>query len=178
VKKTSKVNLATAFLVGFSVGIVVERGKVEEIAETWTYPEHHERIQPEFMVLAELLKEKRWNCTGTGCVEDFSLLAQEILEQSLSFGFQPALVAGIIMVENPWMDSTAVSPAGAVGLMQVMPFHVGEWEGCGRSLENIKDSICMGLSVLRNNILLRYNGCTLKYCEDYSVKVVEKSEEF
>src|ERR687892_635965 len=42
----------------------------------------------------------------------------------------PSLVAGVLLIENTPMDTAAVSRAGAVGLMQVMPFHAGN-PGCG-----------------------------------------------
>jgi soluble lytic murein transglycosylase-like protein len=81
------------------------------------------------------------------------------------------LLLAVLLVENPWIDTEARSFMGAVGLMQVMPFHAGAW-GCSASdLTDIDANICHGASILAHAILLsagdldrallRYNGCVM-----------------
>jgi len=43
-----------------------------------------------------------------------------VVDTARKYGLRPSLVAGVIAVESGW-DPQAVSSAGAVGLMQVMP---------------------------------------------------------
>jgi hypothetical protein len=133
----------------------------------WSYPE------AEFRSTALRLSASRWECSGTGCLEDGDILrlSWEIHKNAEDFGFVPSKIFGILMVENPWLDSTAVSPAGAVGLMQVMPFHAGNWEGCGSNLVSVSGNLCHSLSILDAYSLLKYNGCTLAYCRGYVEKV-------
>lgn len=81
----------------------------------------------------------------------------------------PRLLAAVILVEDPRLDPTARSPVGAVGLMQVMPFHEGQWGCPGDDLEDPDDNICHGARILAaalhasggdlESALLRYNGC-------------------
>lgn len=84
-------------------------------------------------------------------------------------GLDPRLLLAVMMVENPWLDVDIRSPVGAVGLMQVMPFHAGHWGCDGRDLEDLDVNICHGARILAHALertggdldaaLLRYNGC-------------------
>lgn len=77
----------------------------------------------------------------------------------------PMMIAAIMGVENPWLRSDAVSRAGAVGLMQVMPFHEGGWS-CSGPLDDAETSVCLGTAIFGayleealREALWRYNGC-------------------
>ena len=79
----------------------------------------------------------------------------------------PGLVLAIIDVESRF-DRWAVSPAGAVGLMQVMPFWPEELGMKRHQLVRIPDNIRMGTAIYRHYMkrerndvakaLARYNG--------------------
>ncbi|MBX5460306.1 MAG: lytic transglycosylase domain-containing protein [Steroidobacteraceae bacterium] len=79
----------------------------------------------------------------------------------------PGLVMALIMVESRF-DRWAVSPAGAVGLMQVMPFWPEQLGMRRHELTRIGPNIRMGCAILRfylqkerNSVtraLARYNG--------------------
>lgn len=78
------------------------------------------------------------------------------------------LLVGVLLTENPDLEPKAMSRVGARGLMQVMPFHAGNW-GCSSSdLFDIDANICHGVRILADNLkhsrnlptaLQRYNGC-------------------
>jgi len=78
------------------------------------------------------------------------------------------LLVGVLLTENPDLEPRATSSVGARGLMQVMPFHAGNW-GCSSSdLFGIDANICHGVRILADNLkhsrnlpaaLQRYNGC-------------------
>lgn len=79
-----------------------------------------------------------------------------------------SLLVGIMLTENPWLDPKATSFVGARGLMQVMPFHAGNWGCQSRDLFDIESNICHGVAILADNLsrsrtlpqaLLGYNGC-------------------
>ena len=136
--------------------------------------------------LATYLIGARWKCSGDGCsgAEDIGRIADGIREASARHGLSIPLLVGVLMVEDPWLDTTAVSTAGAIGLYQVMPLHRGEW-GCEYTLETIDGSICAGSAVLASMIkrygdertaLLRYNGCRSAKCQAYPTKVSIQSE--
>lgn len=98
-------------------------------------------------------------------------LATVAVTEAYRHGIPPALVLGVLMVENPELKSAARSSAGATGLMQVMP---NVWLDAlgpryGWDLTDDRVNIAMGVHILAlyyaNNdrdwrkALLRYNGC-------------------
>jgi soluble lytic murein transglycosylase-like protein len=96
-------------------------------------------------------------------------IALGLMREGRRTNIDPRLLLAVMTVENPWLDLAIRSPMGAVGLMQVMPFHAGNW-GCGSDdLENLDVNICHGAEILAhaiertdgdlNQALLRYNGC-------------------
>jgi soluble lytic murein transglycosylase-like protein len=95
--------------------------------------------------------------------------AVALVREANRVGLEPRLLLAVMLVENPWMDPTIRSPMGAVGLMQVMPFHRGAWPPCEPDLEDIDANICHGAQIFAyyfertagnvEQALLRYNGC-------------------
>lgn len=96
-------------------------------------------------------------------------IARAIVREGRRTGIPRQLLVAVIAVENPWLDLGARSPMGAVGLMQVMPFHAGAWGCGGADLTDIDVNICHGTRILRQALrrtqgdldraLLAYNGC-------------------
>ena len=79
-----------------------------------------------------------------------------------------SLLVGVLLTENPDLDSKATSFVGARGLMQVMPFHAGKWGCASPDLFDVESNICHGVAILADNLsrsrtlpqaLLGYNGC-------------------
>jgi soluble lytic murein transglycosylase-like protein len=110
----------------------------------------------------------------------------------------PALVFGVMMVENPDLESRARSHVGAVGLMQIYP---RAWVGTlgpifGRDLRDDETNIRYGVYILSHLVrsgsdwldadstlrrgLLRYNGCVkgtnTRDCFRYPDKVRDRVE--
>jgi transglycosylase-like protein with SLT domain len=80
----------------------------------------------------------------------------------------PSLLAGVLLIENTPVDTSAISTEGAIGLMQVMPVHVGNYGCLSGDLLSVEDNICHGARLLHTYIrraksteegLRRYNGC-------------------
>ena len=80
----------------------------------------------------------------------------------------PSLLAAVLLHENRGLDSSAVSQSGAVGLMQVMPFHAGSYGCASADLRMVDANICHGARILHTYLvrtrsvpraLRRYNGC-------------------
>jgi soluble lytic murein transglycosylase-like protein len=81
----------------------------------------------------------------------------------------PSLLAAVLLIENAPFDTTAISSQGAVGLMQVMPVHIGSYGCPSRDLHSVEANICHGARILQTYIrrakgevplaLKRYNGC-------------------
>jgi soluble lytic murein transglycosylase-like protein len=99
-------------------------------------------------------------------------LADVAVRRARLHGLPPALVLGVLLVENEEFDSRAVSSAGALGLMQVHPL----WRPIlgpryGFDLAADSTNLAMGAHILSDLIgrartvadvergLLRYNGC-------------------
>jgi hypothetical protein len=95
-------------------------------------------------------------------------IASAIVKEGRKRSIGTSLLVGVLLTENPLLDPRATSHVGARGLMQVMPFHAGQW-GCGsRDLFDVESNICHGVAVLADNLyrsrtlpqaLLGYNGC-------------------
>jgi hypothetical protein len=96
-----------------------------------------------------------------------------------------SLVAAVLLIENTPLDTTAMSDAGAIGLMQVMPVHGGGLGCPSAALLEVESNICHGARVLhmyllRNRTvqaaLRRYNGCvgrlTTRRCLYYPAHVL------
>jgi soluble lytic murein transglycosylase-like protein len=96
-------------------------------------------------------------------------VAVSLLREARRTELEPRLLLAVLLVENPWLDPAARSPVGAQGLMQVMPFHRGNWAPCPPRLDDIEANICHGASIFAaylkqsqgnlDRALLRYNGC-------------------
>ena len=97
----------------------------------------------------------------------------------------PSLLAAVLLVENRGLDSSAVSSAGAVGLMQVMPFHAGSYGCASTDLRTVDANICHGARILAIYLvrthsvpraLQRYNGCVngtvTPGCHRYPMRVL------
>ena len=111
--------------------------------------------------------------------------ATALVREAAKKNIDPVLLVGLMITENSRIDPMAKSNVGATGLMQVMPFHAGEW-GCGSdNLVNVESNICHGVAILADYVrrspknlhkaLLRYNGCVrgtnTPRCHTYSSKV-------
>ena len=124
---------------------------------------------------------------GRGGVDDGLLtrISVALVREGRREKLDPKLLASVVLVEDPMLDPGALSPVGAVGLMQVMPLHAGGW-ACGSSdLTDPDVNICHGVRILANDLrltngdldqaLLRYNGCVkganTPDCHLYPLKV-------
>lgn len=117
--------------------------------------------------------------------ENADRIAQAVVTESNKKQIDPTLLVGVMLVEDESLNPHARSFVGARGLMQVMPFHRGQW-GCeSKDLYSIEGNICHGVSVLADAIknapslnvaLQRYNGCVTgrntPNCHTYSSKVL------
>lgn len=115
-------------------------------------------------------------------------IAAAVVREANAADLEPRLLLGVLLVENPWLDSTARSFVGAVGLMQVMPVHTGGW-ACGWDLEQIDTNVCLGARVFAHYLdrsdgdmeraLLRYNGCVngtnTPNCHQYPSRVIARA---
>jgi soluble lytic murein transglycosylase-like protein len=96
-------------------------------------------------------------------------IAVSLLKEGRATGLEPQLLLAVLLVENPWLKPDTVSSVGALGLMQVMPLHRGQWKGCAPNLEEVEANICHGARIFASYLkaesgnidraLLRYNGC-------------------
>lgn len=96
-------------------------------------------------------------------------IAVALIREGRATSIDPRLLLAVLLVENPWLDPEARSPVGAVGLMQVMPFHAGQWGCLGDDLTDPDHNICHAARILADALqrsggdldraLLRYNGC-------------------
>lgn len=117
-----------------------------------------------------------------------SRVATAVVREAHAAKLEPRLLLGVLLVENPWLDPSARSFVGAVGLMQVMPVHQGGWS-CGWDLEQIDTNVCLGARVFAHYLkrsggnvekaLLRYNGCVTgsntPNCHEYPSRVLERA---
>jgi soluble lytic murein transglycosylase-like protein len=112
--------------------------------------------------IAALLRERTSDPTRANRV------AAALVREGRRANIGATLLVGVLLTENPDLEPRATSSVGARGLMQVMPFHAGNW-GCASSdLFDIDANICHGVQILADNLkhsrnlpaaLQRYNGC-------------------
>jgi len=95
-----------------------------------------------------------------------AVIAHWVYVYSVRFDLSPELVLGIIAVESQF-DHFAVSNAGAIGLMQVMPFWKNELGAPADNLLKIETNVRYGCAIIRHYIdrykkldlaLAAYNG--------------------
>jgi soluble lytic murein transglycosylase-like protein len=91
-----------------------------------------------------------------------------ILRESRRQQVPPSLIVAVLLTENTTLRPEAESSVGALGLMQVMPFHAGARLCNSADLVDVDSNICHGTLILARNLrttstsvaaLLRYNGC-------------------
>ncbi len=116
--------------------------------------------------------ERDLAATGRVAPERARSLASHAVRQARAHRIPPALMLGVLLVENEPLDSRAVSSAGARGLMQVHPL----WRPVlgpryGFDLADDSTNLAMGAHILAGLLwraqslddvergLLRYNGC-------------------
>jgi soluble lytic murein transglycosylase-like protein len=119
-------------------------------------------------------------------------IAEAMVLEGRKKNISPSLLIGVLLTEAADLNPRSRSFVGARGLMQIMPFHAGEWKkecGDGTDLYDITTNICHGVAILASymkrspNIekaLLRYNGCVrgtnTPHCHTYSGKVLRYAE--
>lgn len=103
----------------------------------------------------------------TGNREMADRAASAVVREAERLRLSPSLLAAVLLIENAPLDSVAVSHQGAIGMMQVMPVHLGSF-GCEADLVNVESNICHGARLLKHLVrrtgslqvaLKRYNGC-------------------
>ena len=110
--------------------------------------------------------------------------AAAVVAEGEKHNLDPSLLVGLMIIENAKIEPEARSNVGATGLMQVMPFHSGQWGCDSGNLVNIESNICHGVNILASYVksspnldraLLRYNGCVrgrnTPNCHTYPTKV-------
>jgi soluble lytic murein transglycosylase-like protein len=111
-------------------------------------------------------------------------IARAIVKEAGRLKVAPSLLTGVLLTENPQLEPQTVSSQGAIGLMQVMHFHAGEFDCGSDDLRDVESNICHGARVFGQYLkrtgnvhraLLRYNGCVVSAntpnCHRYPSKV-------
>jgi Transglycosylase SLT domain len=117
-------------------------------------------------------------------------IARAIVKEANYLQVEPSLLAGVLLTENAPLDVRARSSQGAIGLMQVMHFHAGEYDCDSADLLQVEANICHGARVLGyylkrtgnlRRALLRYNGCVsgsnTPNCRRYPSKVLRTASQ-
>jgi len=117
-------------------------------------------------------------------------IARAIVKEANYLEVEPSLLAGVLLTENAPLDASARSSQGAIGLMQVMGFHAGEYDCDSDDLLQVEANICHGARVFgyylkrTGNVrraLLRYNGCVsgtnTPNCRRYPTKVLRNAHQ-
>ena len=117
-------------------------------------------------------------------------IARAILKESRRLEVAPSLLTGMLITENSRLEPATVSSQGAIGLMQVMSFHAGEFDCESDDLVQVEANICHGARVFGRYLkrtgnvqraLLRYNGCVVSAntpnCHRYPAKVTRAARQ-
>ena len=120
---------------------------------------YRREIQPIEQILRPFHEDETW----------VRRVALTLVQEGHRSGVDPRVLASVLLVEDPMLDPDVRSSQGAIGLMQVMPFHAGHW-GCGSDdLTDPATNVCHGARIFRDYLtraegnidkaLLAYNGC-------------------
>jgi soluble lytic murein transglycosylase-like protein len=117
-------------------------------------------------------------------------IARAIVKEAAALEVAPSLLTGVLLTENARLETSRVSSQGAIGLMQVMHFHAGEFDCESSDLRDVESNICHGARVFGRYLrrtgnvqraLLRYNGCVTgantPNCFRYPSKVFRAARE-
>ncbi len=117
-------------------------------------------------------------------------IARAIVKESARLEVPTSLLMAVLLTENPRLETETVSSQGAIGLMQVMHFHAGEFDCESDDLRQVESNICHGANVFRRYLtrtgdvqraLLRYNGCVASTntpnCHRYPGKVMRAAHQ-
>jgi soluble lytic murein transglycosylase-like protein len=117
-------------------------------------------------------------------------IARAIVKEAATLKVAPSLLTGVLLTENARLETARVSSQGAIGLMQVMHFHAGEFDCESSDLRDVESNICHGARVFGRYLqrtgnvhraLLRYNGCVTgantPNCYRYPSKVFRAARE-
>ena len=122
---------------------------------------------------------------GVDTIHSFPVLAA-VERQAARLAIDPLLVLAVISTEDPDLDPAAVSSAGALGIMQVMPHWWRSFRSyCGDDLLAVETNICFGIKVLQSHLedahgsveraLLSYVGCVRDVaCRRYPELVIKR----
>ncbi|HYC33578.1 MAG TPA: transglycosylase SLT domain-containing protein [Gemmatimonadales bacterium] len=112
-------------------------------------------------------------------------IARALVKEARILKVEPSLLAGVLLTENARLETRSVSSQGAIGLMQVMHFHAGQYDCDSNDLVQVESNICHGARVFGRYLrrtgdvrraLLRYNGCVYgtntPNCRRYPGKVL------
>ena len=138
----------------------------------------------EYRPLASLLGRRTKN------TDVANRIARAIVRESGRLEVAPSLLMGVLLTENPRLEPETVSSQGAIGLMQVMNFHAGEFDCESDDLLQVEANICHGAHVFVGYLtrtgdvrraLLRYNGCVTSVntpnCHRYPAKVMRTAHQ-
>jgi soluble lytic murein transglycosylase-like protein len=125
-----------------------------------------------------------------GDPETATRIARAIVKEAGRLKLAPSLLTGVLLTENPQLETGTVSSQGAIGLMQVMHFHAGEFDCDSDDLLQVESNICHGAGVFGQYLkrtgnvkraLLRYNGCVVSAntpnCHGYPAKVIRTARQ-
>jgi len=125
-----------------------------------------------------------------GDPETATRIARAIVKEAGRLKLAPSLLTGVLLTENPQLETGTVSSQGAIGLMQVMHFHAGEFDCDSDDLLQVESNICHGAGVFGQYLkrtgnvkraLLRYNGCVVSAntpnCHRYPAKVIRTARQ-
>lgn len=120
---------------------------------------YQDRVAPVERVLRPFHEDQQW----------VRRIAVALVREAEAVGMDPRVLASVLLVEDPWLDPDIRSSQGATGLMQVMPFHAGQWGCPSEDLTEAEANICHGARIFDDYLrrhegnldraLLAYNGC-------------------
>ena len=150
---------ATLVAADDEVGRLIERARSADLALRQAEGIFEEEVAP----IAAVLQSYRDDADLT------HRIAVSLVREAHRANLEPRVLLSVLLVENPMLETRARSFVGAVGLMQVMPLHRGQWRACPADLESIESNICYGAQIFASYLrqsdgnidraLLRYNGC-------------------